>query len=517
MSEPTDETSAPNPTPEAKPPTVPAQVAAHHLEAGHHHGHAHLPHVRFLEEIKRRNVGRVAILYIFVSYVVLEVFEMFFHLLEMPPWSGRIAVLIAVTGFPIALLIAWAYEITPEGLKPTDEVSPQKSISRQTGRKLDRAIIVVLAVALTYFALDKFWLSRQAAAERPVTALATAQPPPSPAVPEKSVAVPPFVDRSEKKDQEYFSDGLSEELIDHLARAQDLKVIARTSSFQFKGKNEDMRTIGQRLGVANLLEGSVRKAGNTLRITVQMVRADSGYHLWSDTYDRKADDIFKIQDEIAAAVLQALKSSLNVGSSVATTGTANTEAYGLYLQGIAINRRMSTRADYENAIYYFRRAVKADPSYAAAWADLSAALSEAGEDGFAPLEQAKQESRLAAERSLELDPNLPEAHVAMARYFIIDELDLVGGRREIQRALELEPNNQWALGWASALASMRGDLQTGRLLAQKSIASDPANPARNKDLAFNYFRSGNYPEALNAYHKVLDLNPVEYDRHFLPA
>src|SRR5579863_4729819 len=187
--EPSGEKSAP--PPQAAPPPVAGKVAAHHLDAGHHHGHTQLPRMRFLEEIKRRNVGRVAVLYIVVSYVVLEVFELFFHLLEMPPWSGRIAVLIAIIGFPIALLIAWAYEITPEGLKPTDEVPLQKSITRQTGRKLDRAIIVVLAVALTYFVLDKFWLSKHRSTEKPVAAVATTQPPAVPPIPEKSVAVLP--------------------------------------------------------------------------------------------------------------------------------------------------------------------------------------------------------------------------------------------------------------------------------------------------------------------------------------
>jgi adenylate cyclase len=504
------------PPPKAAPPPVAEKVAAHHLEAGHHHGHAQLPRLRFLEEIKRRNVGRVAILYIVVSYVVLEVFELFFHLLEMPPWSGRIAVLIAIIGFPIALLIAWAYEITPEGLKPTDEVPPRQSITRQTGRKLDRAIIIVLGVALTYFVLDKFWISKHRSAENSVAPVATTQPPALPTVPEKSVAVLPFVDMSESKDQEYFSDGLSEELIDHLAHAADLKVIARTSSFQFKGKNEDMRTIGQRLGVANLLEGSVRKWGNKLRITVQLVRADTGYHIWSDTYDRKADDIFKIQDEIAAAVVQELKASLIEGSTDNATGTQNTEAYYLFLQGRAISRGASTGPDYEKTIDYFRRALKADPNYAQAWADLSAALSEKGEDGFAPMETVRQEARQAAERALELAPGLGEAHVAMARYLIIDELDIVGGEREVKRALAIEPNNQWALAWAGGLASRRGQFQDATTLLQKSIANDPVNPYRYNDLANNYYLSGNYSEALNAFRRMLDLIPgYKYKHVFL--
>lgn len=372
----------------------------------------------------------------------------------------------------------------------------------------------LLILAMGYIVADKFGASKHAvpAAEAPATPPAHLE-----AAPEKSIAVLPFVDMSEKKDQEFFSDGLSEELIDHLAQAPDLKVIARTSSFQFKGKNEDMRTIGQRLGVANLLEGSVRKSGNTLRVTVQLVRADTGYHVWSNTYDRKADDIFKIQDEITAAVVQALKASLIEGATDKATGTQNTEAYALYLQGLAINRHASTGTEYEKAIDYFRRALKADPNYAQAWANFSAALSEKGEEGFASMDSVRQESRHAAERALELGPKLANAHIAMARYLIVDELDLMGGEREVQRALELEPNNQWALGWAGTLASMRGQFQTATSLLQRSIVNDPVNPWRYGDLANNYFLSGEYSEALNTYHRTLDLNPSDTNKHLFPG
>jgi adenylate cyclase len=372
----------------------------------------------------------------------------------------------------------------------------------------------LLILAAVYLAADRFLVSKRAV---PAAEVPAKLPAPIDAVSEKSVAVLPFVDMSEKKDQEYFSDGLSEELIDHLAHAPDLKVIARTSSFQFKGKNEDMRAIGQRLGVANLLEGSVRTSGNTLRITVQLVRADSGYHIWSETYDRKADDIFKIQDEIAASVLQALKASLIQGSVENTAGTQNIAAYNLYMQGNAIYQRTNTRTDYEMAFDYLHKALKEDPNYAQAWALMSAVLSQQGEYGYVPVISARHDSRHAAERALELDPTLANAHVAMGRYLIINELDLSGGAHQIQRALELEPNNQWALGWAGTLALMRGQFQTATSLLQRSVASDPINPWRYRDLAINYLLSGKYSEALDTFQRTIDLNPADTERHLFPG
>jgi TolB-like protein/cytochrome c-type biogenesis protein CcmH/NrfG len=372
--------------------------------------------------------------------------------------------------------------------------------------------LAVLAAA--YLLADKYLFPKAASPAAETRAIPPARAEP---IPEKSVAVLPFVDMSEKKDQGYFSDGLSEELIDHLARALDLKVIARTSSFQFKGKNEDMRTIGQRLGVANLLEGSVRTSGNMLRVTVQLVRADTGYHLWSNTFDRKADDIFKVQDEIAAAVLQALKASLLDRSIDKAGDTQNLEAYNLFLQGRAINRRASTQADFEQAIDYFRRAADADPSFAQPWAMLSAALSEQAEGGFVSMDSVRPQARHAAEHAIELDPKLPEAHVAMARYLIVDEMDLAGGEHEVRRALELEPNNQWALGWAGTLAMYRGRFRDATALLQRSIVSDPMNTFRYGDLASIYYFSGRYPEALATFGKLLELNPASGLKHYFPA
>jgi TolB-like protein len=381
---------------------------------------------------------------------------------------------------------------------------PARSLNLTPRSALAWVIGGCLIIATGYFIADKVLVPQRTTPTPTPAALA---------IPEKSVAVLPFLDMSEKKDQEYFSDGLSEELIDHLARAPDLKVIARTSSFQFKGKNEDTHTIGQRLGVANLLEGSVRKSGDTLRIAVQLVRAETGYHLWSETYDRKADEIFKVQDEIAAAVLQALKATLLEDSASRTTGTQSMEAYALYLQGHAIYQRANTKSDYDAAIDFFHRALKADPNYARAWAALSSAITVAADNEFLPLNSAKQDARQAAERALALDAGLADAHVAMARYLITMELDVGGGEPQLRRALELEPNHSGALAWAGKLASWRGQFDQATALIQRSITSDPLDPNRYADLADNYYYARKYVDALNTFQKKALIFSEDYKKH----
>src|SRR5580692_3570320 len=359
------------------PPAAPVIPAAPpDAKAASGQSHAHLPHFDgFLQKIKQRNVGRVAILYIVVSYLILEPFEMFFHLLDLPVWTGRTAVALVVLGFPVALLFAWIYEVTPTGIKPSTEVDPQQSIARQTGRKLDYAIISVLAVALAYFVADKFWISKRVATTPAATVAAPAAvtAPANPAIPEKSVAVLPFVDMSEKKDQEYFSDGMAEEIIDLLVKVPELRVPARTSSFYFKGKQTTIVDIAKALGVAYVLEGSVRKSGKTLRITAQLIKADAGFHLWSETFDRQLTDVFKVQDEIARQVVKALKLSLLAGALPPGNRTLNLEAHDQYMQAVFFFNQ-SSKIGTIRAMNLLHRALALDPTFALAWAQLSREL-----------------------------------------------------------------------------------------------------------------------------------------------
>jgi adenylate cyclase len=462
----------------------------------------------FLERLKHRNVGRVAILYIVVCYLILEPFSVFIHVLGLPEWIGRTVVLLMVIGFPAALIFAWVYEITPEGLKPTVEVEPSRSIRKQTGQRLNRAITVTLCVALAYFVVDKFWLSKHAASERPVAALAPAAAPVAPAISEKSVAVLPFLDMSEKKDQEYFSDGLSEELIDLLTKIPGLHVPARTSSFYFKGKSEDIPTIAKRLLVAHVIEGSVRKSGNRLRVTAQLVRADNGYHLWSETYDRTLDDIFKVQDEIAGAVVKALKVSLLVGEGTRVAPTESGEAYTLYVQAGAHMLR-GTAADAARAMDYLQRAVRLDPKFAPAWARLTVAITFQYESGTLSFAQARDEARRAAQQAVELDPTLGAAHLSMARVHAFFDWDWAAAGVEIQRARQLDPGDADALRWAGILAMTLGRANEAIELFQQAVDLDPLNAANYAMLGEQNFDDGRISAAEHAWRMAVELAPPD--------
>ena len=490
------------------------------------HGHGHLPHLpsAFLEKLKRRNVGRVAILYVVVCYVILEPFEMFFHLLELPAWTGRTVVFLMVLGFPAALLFAWIYEVTPTGIKPSVDVDPRQSIASRTGRKLDRAIIAVLALALVYFVADKFWISKHAIESKtgnevklgneskagpevkPVTEMSVAPGNrAAPVIPEKSVAVLPFVDMSEKKDQEYFSDGLAEELIDHLAHAEDLKVIARTSSFQFKGKNEDMRTIGQRLGVANLLEGSVRTSGNTLRITAQLINVMDGTHRWSETYDRQMGDIFKIQDDIAAAVVTALKATMTA-VAMGPEKRSNIDSYNEMLRGRYFNQR-KTEEDSQRAIEALRRSTAIDPDNATAWAELGSAYHSRGLYGWMAPKAAYVESRKAVDRALALNPNEARAHlvlgIIMRGYLHQGE----AAKAHIRRAFELDPQLKAdSLNDAiNALADGQDEVALREF--ERHAELNPLDPNTLTWLAASLLDAKRLPEAERVARNILEINP----------
>jgi TolB-like protein/tetratricopeptide (TPR) repeat protein len=387
--------------------------------------------------------------------------------------------------------------------------SPERGISRTPARRLPivlTALSVTAVVALVIAtAMRGGWFSQKpmpkVEASTATTPLATTQS----AVSEKSVAVLPFVDMSEKKDQEYFSDGLSEELIDMLARISALRVPARTSSFYFKGRSEDIPTIGRRLMVANVLEGSVRKAGNHLRITAQLVRADTGYHIWSQTYDRPLDDVFKVQDEIAGAVTKALKVALRVGESPPAASAVNTEAYNLRLQARFFRFR-GERGDIQKSVELYRQAVQLDPASAVAWAEFARALL-AYSAGYqiVPWRQGREPAMRAAERALTLDPRLAQAYGVIA-WIKSEDWDWAGAQAADERARALDP--QFNDNVDSFLAMTLGNVSEAVALAERSVVTDPLNHFSYNNLVDLYVIQGRLEKAEAAARKAVELSPT---------
>ena len=435
--------------------------------------------MKLLTELKRRNVIRMAGLYLVGAWLITQVAGTVLPMFGAPGWIARSIVLVLAIGFIPAIIFSWVFELTPEGLKRDSEISEATSIAPQTGRKMERSILVLFAIALAFFGFDKFYLApKRADALVSVTTQAVTEKvaQQEKSKNEKSIAVLPFVDMSRAKDQEYFSDGLAETTLDMLSRVPDLKVISRTSSFAFKGKAIDVREIGKKLGVAHILEGSVQQSGDTLRITAQLIRASDGAHLWSKQYDRKMADIFKIQDEVATEVVNAIQGVLPAADQQRMIGqnTGNVAAYQEYLKGIALlpDRKVN---DMRKAVTHFERAIVLDPSYARAHAMASIALGLLGEYTADSPEMLSRRDRYT-ERSLELSPDLGEAHIAQA-IRLTGLGNLAGAQKAYQRGIELAPSYSSGYQWYGELLFYEiGDSKQGLQMFEHAVSLDPLSP-----------------------------------------
>ena len=466
----------------------------------------------FFAELKRRNVFRVGAAYLVVAWLLMQVTDTVVPALHLPGWIVTAVVLFLIIGLPLALIFAWAFELTPEGLKREADVEPPESIHHQTGRKLDYLIIGALVLALGYFAYDKVLLdpkrdaalveSTTQAFEKQAAAAAEAQ---------KSIAVLPFANMSADPEQEYFVDGLAEELLNLLASIPELRVTARTSSFAFKDKQVDVRTIAEKLDVQHILEGSVRKAGNTLRVTAQLIEADSGYHLWSRRFDRKFEDVFAIQDEIAAAVVDALKISLL--NELPKAKEINPDAYALYLQGIYFGDRF-TKEGLEKAVNAFQAALKLEPEYAPAWAMLAEAYSTEASRMYRDVHEGTALARAAIERAIALGDELPQAHAIMVWINMTHEWDWQGANESMQRAMALDPGGVYTLGTASALAGTFGRLDEAIKIDRQVIRLSPLDLSLHFNHGFHLTAAGRLDEATVALRHVLELNPQTPYVHF---
>lgn len=452
----------------------------------------------FVQELKRRNVVRIAVMYIIAAWLLLQVTEVGMGLLELPGWVGRFVLLVVALGFLPAVILSWIYELTPDGIKRTSEVPAGQGIAHETGRRINVLIGILAPLAVLAIAADR--LFPEAGSTSPAVA------PVSQITEDASIAVLPFVDMSRDQDQAYFSEGLSEELLNLLAKTPALRVISRTSSFQFKDHGADIRAIADQLGVANILEGSVRKSGNKVRITAQLIQASDGSHLWSETYDRDLDDIFAVQDEIAGAVVQQLKVTLLDQQLPITGRTDNMEAHTLYLQGRYFADRRS-RENFERAVDYYRQALEVDADYSLAWAALSEAYVNQVAYGHLPFDTGVPLAREAGTRALQLDPDLAEAHLALGELQYTLDWDWGAADWSFRRALELDPGNAVALRLAGNLASVFGRTEESIHLLRQSLERDPLRSATYNGLGMTLLQAGRSSDAMAMFRKVLELQP----------
>ncbi|HMH28429.1 MAG TPA: tetratricopeptide repeat protein, partial [Steroidobacteraceae bacterium] len=396
-------------------------------------------------------------------------------------------------------------------LTPKAGPTPRVPAPSPPARPPKRTAIVVaslMGLAIAGFAVDRLWVSsRKAVATSERTAAVPATPAPAASTfPEKSVAVLPFVDMSEKKDHEYFSDGMAEELIDMLTKIPDLRVPARTSSFYFKGKQATIADIAKALSVLYVLEGSVRTSGKTLRVTAQLIRADNGYHIWSETYDRHLDNVFEMQDEIAGAVVKALKMSL-LGSTPKSPTTQNAEAYTLYLQARYFADRSWDLDNQRKAVELMQQAVRLDPGFARAWALLAARYTKEVLDGTRSSVEGRHLALLAAEKADAIDPGLPETQIAKAKISYYLDWDWAAADAEIKKARKRDPANAQAIFWEANVADVLGHSEDALRLRQQAIALDPLSPPEYFWLGRTYLKLGRPADAEANFRKSLDLNP----------
>jgi TolB-like protein/Tfp pilus assembly protein PilF len=410
----------------------------------------------------------------------------------------------------------------PQGAitKPAADPDPNRSAEKHTRQRLTRPTIaliiaVVVGGALAYLIINRFWPSKGTAQQEPTptASVAPANATASTAISDKSIAVLPFVDMSEKKDQEYFSDGLAEELIGLLTKIPALHVPARTSSFYFKGKQSTIAEIAKALSVAHVLEGSVRKSGNTLRITAQLIRVDNGYDIWSETYDRQLDDIFKVQDEIAGAVVKALKVALLDGVPQRAAPTTNSEAYTLYLKARELHTRAS-EADEDKAIEELQQALKLDPKFALAWALLADVRCTSYGYFTRPYEQTRKDALYAAAQAVQVDPDLAEAHLATARVQLLFDWDWVATDIETKKALSLDPANAQAIFESAFLASFEGRYDEALHLADTGVARDPLDARGYQVISHASYRLGKFTQAESALRRQIALYPNAPAAHY---
>lgn len=459
-----------------------------------------------LDELKRRNVIRMAGLYLVGAWLLVQVAGTVLPMFGAPDWLPRSIVILLAIGFVPALIFSWIFELTPQGLKRDEDVKPEESIAPQTARRMNRMIIAVLVLALGYFAVDKFVLAPRRAA-RPNESPFDANP--------KSIAVLPFENLSEDKANSYFAEGIQDEILTRLAKIADLKVISRTSTQHFKSSPDNLPQIARQLGVAHILEGSVQKANDQVRVNVQLINALTDAHLWADTFDRKLTDIFAVESEIAKTIADTLRAKLTGSEerAIAARPTENSEAYQLYLQGRFFwNKR--TAVDLRKSIEYFQQAIEKDPNYALAYAGVAQAwICLPGYDGGAPKDCMPQ-AEAAAKKALSLDDDSADARATLASVKAEYNRDFAGALIEFERAIQLHPNDATAHHWfAGDVLSALGQSEREVAEMKRALTLDPLSLIINSNLGVAYIHAGRLDEAIAQLRKTIEMDGNFYYGH----
>ena len=465
----------------------------------------------FLAELKRRNVIRAGLAYLALGWLLLQVAALVIPAFGWPAWVLRWLVILVALGFPATLVLAWLFDLGPGGLERDGEATAEAG-ARPRGRTTDRVIVAALLAVVLVLVFERVVLvgrREPAPATTPATTAAAARARPA------SIAVLPFVDMSQARDQEYFSDGLSEELLAALARLPQLHVAGRTSSFSFKGKDTDLRTIGERLGVATILEGSVRKAGERLRVTAQLVNAADGFRLWSETYDRELTDVFAVQDEIAAAVVDALKVKLLPGTARDFGRTANPDAYLHYLRGRALVNRPAG-SDFRAAAEEFRKALELDPGYALARVSLAGALGNAQPraDSIAQTALDRRNALVEAERAIAMAPGFGQAYAVRGHLRRVINWDWAGAEEDLQRALEMGPVDVDTHLWHALHLSTLGRTTEALAALERRLELDPLSASTWRYYGLYLSTAGRLDDARTAQARALELAPGNANSHY---
>lgn len=456
---------------------------------------------RIFAELRRRRVLRVVGVYAVGAWAAIEVSATVFPLLHLPEWTVTFVVGLALLGLPVASILAWLYDLTPAGVirTPADGVpvtatateqgsAPQRGLAGRAAGFFGLGMLVALVSVAAYFRFGPAYVA-------PVDATGI-----------ESIAVLPFADMSERGDQTYFADGMTEELLDRLAHVEGLRVAARTSSFAFRDRDEDVKQIALRLGVESILEGSIRRDGDRLRVTAQLIDARTGYHLWSETYDREVASVFTIQDEISTAIVDALRMQFAGSDPGAASRTGNVRAHDLYLQGM-LRLHQRTEAGLRQAIGYFEQSLAEDPEYAPAWAGLAQTYAVLPSISTFPVEEAIGSGAAAAARALAIDATLAEAHAALGQIAQSFEWNFPDAERAYRRAIEYNPAYATAHQWYAESLLLLGRLDAAEDEIDRAIRIDPLSPSAMSVRAYLLAVRGRSDAAREAYRSVTELFP----------